>query len=115
MALVRIIGFAAAAVLLSYGVWFQVDSDAALSVTYHSYETLPAVMGGRYFFFGAMLIAALLYEDTKVLAVLLAGFGGLGLFDAILYMSTTPLPHLAVGVLALVASFYFFQQRKTAS
>ena len=114
MALVRIIGFAAAVVLLGYGVSFEANPDAALSVTYHSYETLPAVMGGRYFFFGAMLIAAIIYADTKVLAVLLAGFGGLGLFDAVLYMSTTPLPHLAVGVLTLAASLYFFQQRKTA-
>ncbi|WP_299687203.1 hypothetical protein [uncultured Tateyamaria sp.] len=105
-------GLLCGAVLLAYGVWFLFAPDAALAGTYHQLQALPYVMGGRYFFFGALLIAALLYGDAKVLFFLLAGFAGLGLFDGVLYWNAAPLPHIAVGILAGLASLYYLKHRK---
>ncbi len=115
LSILRIIGFVVSAILLTYGVWFVLAPADALAATYHKIDVLPFVMGGRYFFFGALLIAALIYDDRLALAVLLAGFAGLGFFDAVLYLNASPLPHFAVGVLCLVASVVFFKNRKIAS
>jgi len=113
-ALIKAVGLVSGLALLGYGVWFLVAPSAALQGTYHVAETLPFVMAGRYFFFGTLLIAALLYEDAVVTAFLLAGFAGLGLFDTILYLDFAPLPHLVVGLAAAAASLYYFRHRKVA-
>lgn len=109
------VGLLVGVILLGFGVWFGVAPDAALAGTSHQLELLPYVMGGRYAFFGAMLIAALLYDDSKVTAVLLAGFAGLALFDTVLYLGADPVPHFAVGILAAAACFYFYKNRKSAA
>ncbi|WP_415920894.1 hypothetical protein [Tateyamaria sp. SN6-1] len=109
---IRGLGLLCGAVLLCYCVWFLAAPEAALAGTYHQLETLPFVMGGRYFFFGMLTIAAFLYADPAVLAFLLAGYAGLGLFDGLLYWNAAPWPHVAVGVLAGLASLYFFAQRR---
>jgi len=114
-AAIKAIGLVSGVVLLGYGCWFLIEPDAALRGTYHSAESLTLVMGGRYFFFGTLLIAALLYGDVRVTAFLLAGFAALAVFDTVLYLSASPLPHFAVGVVAAAASFYFFRHRKVAS
>ena len=112
---IKAVGIVSGVVLLGYGFWFILSPAAAMHGTYHLSERLPFVMGGRYFFFGALLIAGLLYNDSAVTSFLLAGFAGLGFFDAILYADSAPLPHIAVGVLALAASLYFFRHRKVFS
>lgn len=112
---IKTLGFFVGAVLLSFGAWFIIAPDAALAGTHHKRDTLPFVMGGRYFFFGALLIAALLYQDNTVTAFLLAGFAGLALFDAVLYLDANPVPHFAVGVLAASTGVYFYKTRKPAS
>ena len=109
------LGLLAGVVLLGFGVWFVVAPDAALEGTSHQLQTLPYVMGGRYAFFGVLLIAALMYDDAKVIAVLLAGFAGLALFDTVLYLGADPMPHLAVGILAAATSYYFYKNRKSAA
>jgi len=101
-------------ILLGFGVWFLATPETAMAEIGHSPDMLPYVMGGRYFFFGSMLIGALLYKDSIVLGTLLAGFAGMGLFDGALYWSIDPWPHLYVGVLALVAALYFFKTGKVA-
>ena len=103
---IKAFGYLCGAILLGYGVWFLVAPTQALSGTYHALDTLPYVMGGRYFFFGALLIAALGYGDHAVTAFLLAGFAGLGLFDAVLYLGHAPLPHFAVGIVAATIGIY---------
>lgn len=113
-AVIHWIGVFCGIVLLGYGIWFLIAPMAALNGTYHRSETLPFVMAGRYFFFGTLLICALMYGDRVVLSFLLAGFAGLGMFDAVLYADSAPLPHLLVGVLAGAASFYVFKNRKVA-
>ncbi|SHG80552.1 hypothetical protein SAMN05444003_1010 [Cognatiyoonia sediminum] len=115
MKIVRIIGYVIGFGLLAFGAWFLIAPEAALAETSHRLDTLPYVMGGRYAFFGAMLIGALYHGDPTVTAYLLAGFAGLGFFDAILYASFDPWPHLIVGVLSLAASLFFFQHRKSAA
>ena len=109
---IHLFGLLCGVVLLGYGAWFLIAPQAATAGTFHQLTMLPYVMGGRYFFFGALLIAALLYGDATVLSFLLAGFAGLGLFDAVLYWNASPLPHAAVGVIAGLASVYFLSQRK---
>ena len=114
MKIVRIIGCIIGFGLLAFGVRFLIAPEAALTETSHRLETLPFVMGGRYVFFGAMLIGALYFGSPIVTAYLLAGFAGLGFFDAFLYASFDPWPHLFAGMLSLGACLLFFHHRKSA-
>ena len=76
MKIVRIIGYVIGFGLLAFGAWFLIAPEAALAETSHRLDTLPYVMGGRYAFFGAMLIGALYHGDPSVTAYLLAGLQG---------------------------------------
>ncbi|MCL6283981.1 hypothetical protein M3P21_10605 [Ruegeria sp. 2012CJ41-6] len=107
--------YLAAILLMAFGVWFFVSPDEALVGTHHLLDTLPLVMGGRYLFFGALLLAALRYQDVKVLGTLLIGFAGLGILDGLLYWSANPWPHFGVGFLALFSALYFFKTGKVAA
>ncbi len=109
-----LLSYLTAIVLLAYGVWYIMAPDSALARTSHLADTLPLVMGGRYLFFGAILIWALRNDDPKVLSVLLVGLGGLGLFDSVLYWSVDPWPHAIAGLLAIVAAVYFHKTGKVA-
>jgi len=114
-AIIQTLGLVGGVALLGCGVWFLADPAAALAGTHHRVETLPYVMGGRYVFFGFLLIGALLGRDDTALAFVLAGFAGLGVFDAVLYLDTAPLPHLAAGCLAGAAGLYVYNNRKVAT
>ena len=111
---IRAFGLLCGAVLLAYGGWFMIAPEAAVTGTYHTMDMLPYVMGGRYVFFGAILIAALIYGDAVVLAFLFAGFAAVGLFDGVLYWNVSPIPHAGLGVLAGLASLFYLFQRKGA-
>lgn len=111
MKVLRGMGLATGVALIGMGVWFCLAPDAALAIMHHEAERLPLVMGGRYAFFGVILIAALLYQDHRVTGFLLLAFGGLAFFDTAIYWSASPLPHLAVGVLCIIASAVFFRNR----
>ena len=115
MAIVRIIGFLSGLGLLAFGAWFLIAPEAALAQTSHRLDFLPFVMAGRYAFFGALLIGALYHGDPTVIAFLLAGFAGLGFFDAIVYAAFDPWPHFAAGALSLAACLFFLKNRKSAS
>lgn len=104
---ILILAWLTVAVLLVFGGMFFRNPEKALSTTDHLRENLPLVMGGRYMFFAAMLAAALLYQDAKVLTVLFAGFGFMGVLDAYIYRDQKPWAHAAVGVAALLAASYF--------
>jgi len=115
MQLIRRLGCLVGVALLGLGLVFLLAPDAALQATFHQSAQLPFVMGGRYAFFGVLLIGAVLYGDVKVLSFLLAGFAGLALFDTVLYLQTAPIPHFAVGALCAAASAVFFTNRKRSS
>ena len=112
---IKAVGYLSGAALFGVGAWFLLSPETALTATSHAAPQLPYVMGGRYIFFGALLIAALSYGDHKVTAFLLAGFAALGLLDGWLYLSQSPGAHFAVGLVAAAASLYFFNNRKVAT
>ena len=103
-----LVGLAAVG-LIGLGVAFQLMPEAALDAVDHRIESLPLVMGGRYFVMGALMLGALFYPDKRVLAALLLGYAALGAIDAVIYWSHEPAPHLRAGVLSLIGAVYFWR------
>ena len=111
-AIIRNFGYLCAVLLGVFGLYFVMAPETAMQGTAHQIERLPLVMGGRYFFFGAMLAGALYLADNRVIAFLLAGFAFMGFFDAVVYLGADPIPHLSVGILSLIAAIYFYSQSR---
>lgn len=98
--------------LMALGVLLYISPDVGMRVSSHRLAALPLVVGGRYVFFGALLLAAVLYGDHKVTAFLLAGFACLGGLDAFSYADAMPLPHLLAGLASLAGCLYFLRRSK---
>ncbi|MEM7241845.1 MAG: hypothetical protein AAF429_06640 [Pseudomonadota bacterium] len=106
--IIRSFGYLCSVLLVCLGLYFVIAPDTALMGTSHQIDKLPLVLGGRYFFFGAMLAGAIYLSDSRVTAFLLAGFAFMGFFDAVVYLGADPIPHLSVGNLSLIAAIYFY-------
>ena len=110
--IIRKFGFLCAVILAAFGLYFVIAPETAMQGTSHQLDKLPFVMGGRYFFFGAMLAGALYLWDHRVTAFLLSGFAFMGFFDAVVYLNADPIPHVIAGILSLIAAIYFYAQSR---
>lgn len=87
-----------AVVLSFFGVSFLFAPSSTLEIADHTAEGLPQVMGGRYLFMAAVWAWSLKWGRAGEVALLL---GVLGFIDAVIYWTTNPWPHLAVGAIAV--------------
>lgn len=83
---------------------FMRDPVAGLAQTTHRLEKLPEVMADRYIAFTVLALAATLYGDFKVIAVLFGTFAFMGFADAWIYArgGFPVFKHVGAGVLASV-------------
>ena len=107
-------GLLAVAGLFAVGLGFLFAPTWTLSVVDHSAEKLPQVMGGRYLFFGAVLLAGLLMGDRRILAGLLFAFAAVAFIDAAIYLGEQAAPHAAVGVLCCGIGFLVYRMKEEA-
>lgn len=101
--------------LLALMAWmFWTDPDKGLAETTHRPEMLPRVLADRYTAFAVLALAATLYGDLNVLAVLFAVCAFMGLADGMMYARKGH-PHskhtmsgiLSLGALALTLAAIF--------
>ena len=111
----NILGVGIGVALIAYGCWYFVQPLGALAAADHTVERLPLVMGGRYVFFGALLVAALLYADHTVTTALLVGFTFLAVVDTVIYWNIAPARHAVTGVISALFAIFFFRQRKVGN
>ena len=111
----NIFGIGVGAALVAYGFWYFFQPQGALAAADHTVDRLPLVMGGRYMFFGALLISALLYGDHSVTTALLVGFTFLAVVDTVIYWNIAPARHAITGVVCALFALFFFRQRKVGT
>ena len=107
-------GMLGVAGLFAVGTAFLVSPDWTLSVVDHSADKLPQVMGGRYLFFGVVLLAALFMRDRRVLAGVLIAFAGVAFIDALIYLGSQAMPHALVGLVCCVGGAVVYRLERTA-
>ena len=83
---------------------FLRDPVQGMALTTHRAEKLPEVMADRYIALCVLALAATLYGDMKVIAVLFGTFAFMGFADAWIYgRGGFPIAkHMAAGILALI-------------
>ncbi|MDJ0821797.1 MAG: hypothetical protein QNJ09_08320 [Paracoccaceae bacterium] len=83
---------------------FLRDPQKGLEQTTHRAENLPEVMTDRYIALTVLALAATLYGDLKVIAVLFATFAFMGFYDAWIYAREghSYVKHLGAGVSASI-------------
>ncbi|MDT8327353.1 MAG: hypothetical protein RQ750_08225 [Roseovarius sp.] len=79
---------------------------AGMAAAQHRADKLPEVMADRFVGMGVLALAATLYGDLKVIAVLFAVFAYTGFHDAWIYArGGFPIaPHVSAGVAGLIVS-----------
>ena len=85
-------------------VLFLRDPVAGMAITRHRPQELPQIMADRYVAMVALALAATVYGDLKVIAVLFGAFGYMGLHDAWVYLRAGHSwgNHLAAGVAGML-------------
>ena len=112
LATVAIILAGLGVVVTGWLVWnFARDTDAGMVAVSHKLDQLPNVMTGRYAGFFMLALAAVMYGDLKVIAVLYAVFAFCAFWDAGVYQrlrgqrsDVDPKPHFVAGLASVLVS-----------